>query len=502
MTLFSPRFAKVLVWVAALWGAGVLSHPTVRLFGQDAAEPPPSKVEFKNKAPVSRSILQVTLPKPIESRLDNGLTVLILEDHRAPFISLQLHINGAGALFEPAAMAGLANATAQMLREGTRSRSSVEIANEIDRLGATLGAGSSFGSPDIVLSASGLSDNFDAWLDVTIDVLLNANFPTDELEKLKQRERSHLRQRRSSANFLASERFNRAVYDDHPAAIVSPTRESIAALTKAALVKWHKERFTPQNSVLGIAGDVRANELIPKLEKKFAAWKRTKSDEDWPADPVAAKERRVFLVDRPSSVQTTVALGNIAIDRRNPDYMAMEVMNYVLGGGVSGRLFLNLREEKGYSYGVYSHFSALWYPGPWRAGGNMRTEVTEPALHEFFYEIRRIRNEKVSPAELEAGKRAIVASFALSLERPSRVLSFAITRWQFKLPVDYWDTYPAKIMVVTAEDVQRVARNYLNPDAMQLVAVGDASRIKAALEKYGTVAVFDPEGRPLPSTVP
>ncbi len=171
----------------------------------------PGKIERKNRAPVSRDMLRVKLPKPVEVKLKNGLTVLVMEDHRAPFISLQLHIKGAGALFEPAPLAGLASTTAQMLREGTKSRTSLQIAETIDRLGAALGAASSFGSSEAVLSASGLSDNFDAWFEVVADVLLDPSFPADELEKLKQRQRVQLRQQRSSASFLASERFNSAV---------------------------------------------------------------------------------------------------------------------------------------------------------------------------------------------------------------------------------------------------------------------------------------------------
>jgi predicted Zn-dependent peptidase len=197
-------------------------------------------------------------------------------------------------------------------------------------------------------------------------------------------------------------------------------------------------------------------------------------------------------------VQTTLALGNIAIDRRSPDYLPMLVMNDILGGGASARLFLNLREEKGYTYGVYSSFSAGRYPGPWRAGGNMRTEVTEEALKEFYYEIRRMRDEKVVAEELEESRRSIAASFALSLEQPARVLSFAVTRIFYRLPADYWDSYPARVMAVTADDVQRVARKYLNPDSLQLVAVGDADKIKAILEKYGAVEVYDSNGILLP----
>jgi predicted Zn-dependent peptidase len=465
---------------------------------QDGAATPPSKVERKNRAPVARNILNVNLPKPVEAKLKNGLTVLIIEDHRAPFVSMQLHVSGAGGLFEPTAMTGLASVTAQMLREGTITKSSIQLAEEIDRMGASVGASSSFGSMDTVLSASGLSDNFDDWMGIAFEILLHPSFANDELEKLKQRLRVQLREQRSNANFLLSERFNRAVYGDHPAANVSVTAESLGRLNQDVLRNWHRERYAPQNSILGIAGDVRAKDLIAKLEKRLAGWKRSDLKPLLPRDPQAVSARKVFLVHRPNSVQTTMSLGNIAIDRRSPDYMPMVVMNDVIGGGASARLFLNLREEKGYTYGVYSDFTALRYPGPWRAGGNMRTEVTEGALVEFFNEIRRIRDEKVPLAELEESKRSIVASFALSLEQPSRVLGFAITRKLYDLPADYWDVYAARIAAVSVADVQRVARKYLDPDKIQIAAVGDAGKIKAILEKYGAVEVYDSNGTPLP----
>jgi predicted Zn-dependent peptidase len=476
-----------------LLGVGYSQAPAI-VFAQDGAAVAPSKVERKDRAPVSREILQIKLPKPIEAKLKNGLTVLILEDHRAPFINLQLHIGGAGALFEPAAMAGLANTTAQMLREGTQTRGSLQLAEAIDRLGASIGAGASFGAPDAVFSASGLSENFDAWFKLAVEMLLQPSFPADELEKMQQRMRVQLREQRSGANFLLNERFNRLVYGEHPAAKVSATVDSLNQLTREMLIKWHRERFAPERSILGIAGDVRSKELIVKLEKQLAGWKKRPAEQPWPRDPAPAMVRKVLLVHRPNSVQTTLALGNIAIDRRSPDYLPMVLMNDVIGGGASARLFLNLREEKGYTYGVYSNFSALRYPGPWRAGGNMRTEVTDGALVEFFNEIRRIRDEKVSDRELEESKRSIVAGFALSLEQPTRLLNFAITRLLYGLPADYWDTYAAKIMAVSAEDVQRVARKYLNPETLQLVAVGDATKIKTVLEQYGAVEVYDSNG--------
>ena len=489
LKLFVPWAAIFSMLVGAL----SIAH---RLAAQESAANPISKVERKNRAPISQEVLRVKLPKPVEAKLKNGLTVLIAEDHRFPTVSVQLQISGAGALFEPANLPGLASVTAQMLREGTKSQSSKQIAEAADKLGAIVGAAAEFGSTVTIFSASGLSDNFAGWFSLATEVLLDPSFPADELEKLKQRLRAQLRQQRANANFLLEERFHRAVFGNHPAATVSATLESIDTLTPELLAKWHHERYAPQNAILGIAGDVRAAELIPKLEKWLIGWNRSELKETFPNRPVPALGRKVYLVDRPDSVQTTIALGNLAIDRRSPDYIPMVVMNHILGGGATARLFLNLREEKGYTYGVYSNFIAVRYPGPWRAGGNMRTEVTAGALTEFFHEIRRIRDEKVSAIELADTQRAITARFALSLEQPTGALGFAIVRKAYGFPPDYWETYPAKVRAVTVEDVQRVARRYLNPDAMQLVAVGDGRKIQSDLEKYGPVAVYDSNGKP------
>jgi predicted Zn-dependent peptidase len=464
--------------------------------GQESKSVPVSKVERKNKAPVSKDVLRVKLPKPVEATLDNGLTVLIMEDHRFPTASVQLNISGAGPIYEPANLPGLANITAQMLREGTTTRTSKQIAEDVDKLGATLFASSGFGSAAATISASGLSDNIDEWFALATDILLNPTFPADELNKLKQRLKVQLRQQRSQPFFLANERFSQAVFGNHPAAVVSATPESLDAITSELLSQWHQEHYVPQNAILGIAGDVHAAELIPKLKTWLSGWQKTDLKEVLPPNPAPASAKKIYLVNRPNSVQTTIAMGNIAIDRRHPDYISMVVMNRIVGGGPSARLFLNLREEKGYTYGVYSNFTALKYPGPWRAGGDVRTEVTDGAMTEFFNEIRRIREEKVPEAELEEAKRSEVASFALSLEQPTQLLSYAITRKIYGLPDDYWDTYPAKLMAVTADDVQRIARKYINPEAIQIVAVGDGSKIKAVLEKYGPVEVYDTEGKP------
>jgi zinc protease len=455
---------------------------------------PLSKVERKGKAPVSKDILRVKLPKPVEFKLDDGLTVLVLEDHRLPTVTVRLLIQGAGAVNDPADLPGLASLTASMLKEGTATRSSKQIAEDIERLGATITVSAPFGGDTATLSASGLSDNLGEWMNLAADVLLHPTFPDSELAKLKQRLRVQLQQQRSSSMFLVQERFNRAVYGNHPAAVTSATSDSIDKITPELLTKWYKERYVPQNAILAVAGDVRPADLAAMFNG-MPSWEPSDRKATAPLPTTAASGRKIYIVDRPGSVQTDIFLGNIAVTRVDPDYVPLVVMDRIVGGGASARLFLNLREEHGYTYGAYSMLVARKYAGPWIAEGSMRTDATGGAMTEFMNEVNRIRDKEVPESELEESKRAIVAGFALSLEDPSQLLDYAITQKIYGLPADYWDTYPAKIMNITAEQVQRVAKKYVVPDAMQIVAVGDASKIKPVLEKYGPVEVWDTQGK-------
>lgn len=456
---------------------------------------PLSKVERKNKAPVSDEILRVKIPKPTELTLPNGLTVLVLEDHRLPLVTARLTILGAGALNDPADVPGLANVTATMLKEGTKTLSSKQIAEQTEALGATIGAQAPWGSETATFTASGLSDNAAQWIALASDILLNPTFPESELAKLKQRMKVQLQQQRSTAGFLAQERFNRAVYGNHPAAITSPTPQALDKITPAMLAEWHASRYVPENAILGVVGDITPAE-VKEMFSALPAWKAGPSKVGLPTATKPASGRKIFLVDRPGSVQTDVEIGNIAISRSDSDYIPMVVMDRIVGGGASARLFMNLREVHGYTYGAYSQLVARRYAGPWIAQGSMRTDATGGAMTEFMNEINRIRDKAVPEKELEETKRSIVASFALTLERPTELLDYAIALKVYNLPADYWDTYPAKIMAITAEQVQRVARKYIVPDDLQIVAVGDAAKLKPVLDKYGAVQVFDTNGQP------
>jgi zinc protease len=480
------RSSLLMLVLAALSGSFALA--------QDGLAPLTSSVVRKNLAPVSNEVLEVALPLAVEARLENGLRVLVLEDDRAPIVSMNLTISGSGSVHELDELAGLADMTSAMLLEGTSTRSNTDIQEEIARLGATLSASSSFGSTVTNVRASGLSRNVEDWFEIVSDILLHPSFPESEFERLREQKRAELSEQRASSRFLADERFSAAVFGGHPASRRSATEASLERMSPEILDQWHRERYAPQNSILSIAGDVDAGEIISDLNSWLGEWERTEYVEELPQNPEAPRAGRIFLVDRPGSTQTTIYLGSLGIERTDPDYIPVAVMNSVLGGSSAARLFLNLREEKGYTYGAYSTFSALKYPGVWRAFADVRTEVTEGAIEEFLFEIRRLREESVPDSELDEVKRSMVARFALSLERPASLLDYSTTREIYGLPRDYWENYPARVMAVTSDVVQSMAEKYLNLETMQVVVVGDQSRIRPVMDGFGSVTVYDANG--------
>lgn len=451
---------------------------------------------LKGKAPVNREILRVRLPRPREMKLKNGLEILLLEDHRVPTFSMQMVIRS-GGLADPPEHRGLAQFTAALLREGTKRRTSREIAEQVDALGATLTATSGLSSLTSVVSVSGLVENLEAILDLFADVIRYPTFPPEEVERYKARTLAQLQLLRSQPDFLARERFQRVIYGDHPAGWVVPPVESIQKLTSEALARFHAAHYRPNNALLAVVGDLTLSELRPQIERFFGDWEPASAPR--PAVPPVAETsaRKIHLIHRPGSVQTVLQLGTLGITRTDPDYFALLVANRILGEGPASRLFLNLREEKGYTYGAYSSFTGSTFRGTWEAGAAVRTEVTEGAMREFLRELQRLREEEVSAEELENAKRALIGRFALSLERPQELLQNVITQKIYGLPPDYWDTYPQRVSAITASDVQRVARKYLDLARLQIVAVGDAQRVREVLAQYGEVEVLDAEGRPL-----
>ena len=453
--------------------------------------------EVKGKAPVNKNVLKVKLPRAEEATLPNGLRVVLLKSDKVPTFNMQMVVLS-GGLSDKADYRGLASSTATLLREGTAKRSSKDIAEQVDALGATLIAGSGLSAMTSTVSASGLVENFDQTLDLFADVVRNPSFPQAEVDKYKTRTLAQLQFQRSIPQFLAAEQFQRAIYGTaHPASLVATPAESIQKLSTKDLAEFHSTYYRPNNAILAIVGDVTLKDVMPKIEKAFGDWQKA----DVPAATIpAAPEQsasRILLIDRPGSVQTVLQLGTLGIERTSPDYFAVLMADRVLGGGPSGRLFLNLREAKGYTYGAYSNFGGSRFRGTWTSSSEVRTDVTEGAMKEFMYELNRLRDEKVPAEELENAKRAIVGSFALSLEQPASLLQNIITQKLYNLPADYWDTYPQKVAAITADDVQRVAQKYIDLGHLQVVAVGDAAKARDVLAKYGKVEVFDAEGKPV-----
>jgi zinc protease len=454
-----------------------------------------SKVVRLNRAPVNKEILRVKLPRPTVEKLPNGLTIILLEDHKLHTVAFNMWIRP-GQLADPKDLPGVASFTAGMLREGTAKRSSAQLANEVDSLGASLDATSNFGSSVTNVTASGLINTAPQILDLMSDVVMNPTFSDDELAKFKQTEGADLEQRLSNPGFLAAQAFKKTVYGDTPMSIASPTKESIEKISSADLKKFHDAHYVPGNTILGVTGDFKAAEMKDLIAKYFGGWKGAAEPAMKFPTTVAPQPTKILLVDRPGSVQTFFVIGDRTIQRVDPEYIPLTVMNQVIGNGPQARLFLDLREEHSLTYGAYSRFSSNVYVGDWQASSPVRTSVTKDAMDRFLYQFKKINNEPVPQAELDEAHRAIVASFALSLEQPSQMIASWLTVQYYGLPADYYDKYPDQIFAVDAAKVQAAGKKYVDLDHLQWVCVGDRKQIESVLKPYGPVTVVDVKGNP------
>jgi len=475
----------------------LIALPLTFALAQAGQPPPPTtKMVLKGKAPVSSEVLKVKLPRPQEADLPNGLHLIVLEDHRIPQVNFQIIVRGAGGYYDPADKIGLASYTASLMREGTKTRTSPQMSEALETMAATLNVGSGLSGPSATINGGALTEHFDKLFDMAADIVLNPAFAPAEWDRFKTRTKAGLIQQRANPGFLASEMFNRVVFGSHPASRVSPTAANLDAITPEALAEFHRTRYVPDHAAIAFAGDITLADARKAVEAKLGGWKKAGTPEPAVEQPPAIGPAKVYLIARPNSVQTTLFVGTQSMTRTDPDYPALQVVNRVLGG-VMGRLFRHLREEKGYTYGIGSGFSATGYRGSWTSNTSVRTEVTEAALTDLLAEIAELRDKPVPASELADAKRAIVGSFAGDLESPDQVLSYYVTNWLYSLPADYWDTYPARISAVTAAEAQAAAKKYWDPARLQIVAVGDATKITEILRKKGELEVFDADGKPI-----
>jgi zinc protease len=473
--------------------------PLARVVLSQGAQPPSTKgVVIKGNAPVSNEVLKVQLPRPQEADLPNGIHLMVLEDHRAPVITMQLIIPGAGGYYDPADQPGLAGFTASMMLEGTASRTAQQIAQEQETMASSVGVNAGGAGETANLGVSSLIENFDRTLALAADILFNPSFPDQELTRFKARQKASAMQMRMQPGFLAMERYAAVMYGAHPNGRVAPSPADIDRVTRQAMVDFHRAHYVPDQAIVAVVGDTTLADVRKRVEAAFGAWKKSGAAIPPVKDPEAVGEAKVYLVDRPNSVQTSLVVGAPGINRTSADYDVFNLLNTVIGGGPTGRLFLNLREEKGWTYGAYSGLTAPRFRGDWSASTEIRGDVTGQAVGEILNEVGRLRTEPIPEKEFGDKKRSLVASYALSLETPTVILSNYITSRRYGLPADYWDKYPERIMAITRDQIQAAAKKYLDVTRVQIVAVGDGAKIGEGLKKFGTVEVYDTEGRKKP----
>lgn len=446
--------------------------------------------------PASEPPRDVHLPPIARETLANGLELNTVRAGAFPLVYVRLVVRG-GLAADPAGHAGLSSLVANMLREGTRSRTSAEIAEEIEYTGADLQVGAD--AQQIMLQLRGTSDQLATMMGLLADLALNPTFDATELERLQRREIDRLTISYGDASIVARREFYRAIYGEgHPLANVDSTPDGIEACTRRDLVDWHRRYFVPGNAYLVVAGDVTPEAAAEAARDAFGSWRRRAVPTlEIPAAPTRTS-REVIVVNRPGSAQSVINIGNIAIERAHPDWVRLEVANEILGGSASSRLFMDLRERRSLTYGAYSGIDELAHAGPFRARGGIGRDPAQPdvdrtpvAMEAFMEHLDRVVTEPPTEEEIALSTRYLSDSFPLSIDTIGRVGWMVSYLRLFGLPDDYWDGYRSEIRAVTAADALAAARAHIDPEHALVVIVGDAASIAEPMRRWGPVRVID-----------
>jgi zinc protease len=438
------------------------------------------------------------VPAWTKTTLTNGIELVVSEKHDLPLISFSLTMLGGACQFEPANRRGLASITASMMSEGTKTRNGEELSNALQLLGTSVNVsiGQESGSMTFVSTAG----KFGATLDILVDMLLNSTFPADALERIRAQRLVALTQAKAQPGSIAMRVFPRVLYgSSHPYG-QNVTEESYKAITRDDIAAFHKAFFQPGRALIVVTGDVDPTAVKTTIQKALAAWPTggSKPSFSYPALPAPAPAT-IYIVDKPGAAQSTLAIGNPGPPRNTPDFYALQVMNIMLGGLFQSRLNANIREEKGYSYGVSSAFSFGWGPGPFRAGGDVQSAKTDASLIEFMKEFRGIAGSRpVTDEELTVAKDALVQRLPGQFASVTGVNGAISSLWLQGLPDNYYQRYGAAIAAVTKEDVMRVARQYIDLNHLSIIIVGDRGTIEGPLKAtgFGPIVILDIEGNP------
>lgn len=444
----------------------------------------------KQTPPPPKPAKEIHFPAFEEKTLANGLRVVVIEQHETPSLSLRLLVPG-GKVHTPAGKAGLADATAALIREGTAKRSSQQIAQAIDSVGGELNAAAGLESAFATVRAT--SDQIDLGLDLLSDVILRPSFPAEELERWRSQTLSGLQIQLSDPDYIANAAFERLVTGDHPYGLPEGTTESVQGLKRDDLVAFHKRQYVPNGSILAIVGDVKAADAFAKAERFFGAW--PKSEEPripaMPATLPAEGKRQIVIVDKPDAVQTQIRVGQIGLAYRDPDHFGAEVYDAVVGSSSNSRLYEEVRRKRGLSYGANSEFRMPTEPGWFVATTYTKTESTAEALGLVLEVLEGMGKAPVPAAELEARKTYLTGAFPLEIETPDDIAAKVLEAMKFGYGREFLESYRDNLSKVTAEQVRDFAARRLHPDRMLIVLVGNAKAFAADVEKrFGKAEVI------------
>jgi zinc protease len=432
------------------------------------------------------------LPAVQTATLPNGLELAVLEMHKVPVVDVQLVLD-AGAAREPADLPGLATFTATMLQQGAGRRAALDIADEAAFLGARLTTAASYDAATVSLHVP--KERLVSALELLADVVLRPTFPDSEVQRQRELRRAQILQLGDNPVAMAGIAFPAIVYGQgHPyGRPLNGTTPSTEALSRDRVAAFYQAYCRPNAARMLIVGDVTLAEARRLVGAQFGAWERGAVPGAPSSAAPAPTPRSVYLVDKPGAAQSVIRIGHVGIARMTPDYFALQVLNTILGGAFTSRLNQNLRETHGYTYGAFSQFSALRMAGPFVASASVVTAKTDSSLIEFLKELRRIRDEVVPEAELAKAK----AYITLGLPGDFETTGAAAQRYRelitYGLPLDYYNHYAERIDRVTAADVQRVARQYIDPEHFDIVVVGDRGQIEAGIKalKEGPIVYRD-----------
>ncbi|MFY7847282.1 M16 family metallopeptidase [Chryseobacterium gambrini] len=431
----------------------------------------------------------INIAKPKTFQLSNGLTVMVVENNKLPRVSASLSMDRAP--YYEGSVAGVSEIMAEQFENGTTNMSKDEFNKKVDYLGANLNFSSNGAA------ANSLSKYFPQVLSLMADAIINPKFSAEEIQNSKDRAIEGLKSEEKNASSIASKVSNALMYGKNTSRGEFETVESINKIQLADVQNTYKKYYAPDNAYLVIVGDVKFDQVKPMVEKAFSGWKKANTPVS-PLEPASnVAQTEINVVDVPSAVQSVVSLNNLnTLKMKDPNYFPATIANYILGGGGEARLFMNLREKNGFTYGAYSNLSASKYSPQFSASASVRNEVTDKAVKEFMNELNAIST--VKPEELANAKAKLKGSFIMSLEQPATIARFALNQKVQNLPDDFYTNYLKSIDKVTAADVSNAVKSTILPNQSRIFIAGKASDISEGLEKLGyPVKYFDKEANPV-----